>query len=59
MSSTAHVFVTVEKKNEPVKIKHWTGTSCSSIKKAARKKYEKPARLSFGRCWYSNSYGAH
>lgn len=55
--NTAHIFVTIET-DSTVDIKHWTGRNVKSIRKAVRKKYP-TATLSFGRVWYTQSYGAH
>lgn len=50
-SQHAYVFVTVERKGEPPKIKRWRGKSCKSIQRSARKAYP-GARLQFGKCIY-------
>jgi hypothetical protein len=47
----AKIFVTVEQKGEPPRLRVWSGPNCKSIKKAASKHYP-GATLSFGRCFW-------
>lgn len=57
-TATAHIIVTIEFENGDVRLRTWTGPSVRAIRKAAKKKYP-TAKLSFGRVWYTNSYGGH
>jgi len=57
-TSTAHLWVTVEKAGEAARIVKWTGRNANTIKRAAKAKYD-GYTLRFGRVYYTNSYGAH
>ena len=48
----AHIIVTVEAPGEQVRIREWSGSTCTSIKKSARAKYGKGVYLGFGACFY-------
>lgn len=63
-SRPSRIVVTISVLVEPldgsdVYYKTWTGSSATSIRKAARAKYEGIAKLSFGTATEEHFWGAH